>query len=342
MRAAFFREHGGPEVLEVDELPDPEAGRGEVVVRVRAVALNHLDLWARRGLPGLELEFPHVGGSDIAGVVERVGEGVGSWSPCDRVVVNPSLWCGECEWCVRGEESLCRRYRVLGEHVDGGLAEEVRVPARNLLALPEGVPFERAAAAPLVYQTAWRALLNRGGLRAGESVLVTGASGGVATAAVQIAKLAGAAVYAVTSGPENVRRVRELGADVVFDRLEEEFSRSVWEATGKRGVDLVLDSVGEAVWEGCVRALAKGGRLVTYGATTGADGRVDIRRVFWNQLDIRGSTMASRAEFEEVMALVFAGRLDPVVDAVLPLDEIREAHARLEEGALFGKVVLTP
>lgn len=342
MRAAFFREHGGPEVLEVDELPDPEAGRGEVVVRVRAVALNHLDLWARRGLPGLELEFPHVGGSDIAGVVERVGEGAGSWSPGDRVVVNPSLWCGECEWCVRGEESLCRRYRVLGEHVDGGLAEEVRVPARNLLALPEGVPFERAAAAPLVYQTAWRALLNRGGLRAGESVLVTGASGGVATAAVQIAKLAGAAVYAVTSGPENVRRVRELGADVVFDRLEEEFSRSVWEATGKRGVDLVLDSVGEAVWEGCVRALAKGGRLVTYGATTGADGRVDIRRVFWNQLDIRGSTMASRAEFEEVMALVFAGRLDPVVDAVLPLDEIREAHARLEEGALFGKVVLTP
>lgn len=342
MRAAFFREHGGPGVLEVGELPDPEAGPGEVVVRVRAVALNHLDLWARRGLPGLELEFPHVGGSDIAGVVERVGEGVGSWSPCDRVVVNPSLWCGECEWCVRGEESLCRRYRVLGEHVDGGLAEEVRVPARNLLALPEGVPFERAAAAPLVYQTAWRALLNRGGLRAGESVLVTGASGGVATAAVQIAKLAGAAVYAVTSGPENVRRVRELGADVVFDRLEEEFSRSVWEATGKRGVDLVLDSVGEAVWEGCVRALAKGGRLVTYGATTGADGRVDIRRVFWNQLDIRGSTMASRAEFEEVMALVFAGRLDPVVDAVLPLDEIREAHARLEEGALFGKVVLTP
>lgn len=342
MRAAFFREHGGPEVLEVDELPDPEAGRGEVVVRVRAVALNHLDLWARRGLPGLELEFPHVGGSDIAGVVERVGEGAGSWSPGDRVVVNPSLWCGECEWCVRGEESLCRRYRVLGEHVDGGLAEEVRVPARNLLALPEGVPFERAAAAPLVYQTAWRALLNRGGLRAGESVLVTGASGGVATAAVQIAKLAGAAVYAVTSGPDNVRRVRELGADVVFDRLEEEFSRSVWEATGKRGVDLVLDSVGEAVWEGCVRALAKGGRLVTYGATTGADGRVDIRRVFWNQLDIRGSTMASRAEFEEVMALVFAGRLDPVVDAVLPLDEIREAHARLEEGALFGKVVLTP
>lgn len=342
MRAAFFREHGGPGVLEVGELPDPEAGRGEVVVRVRAVALNHLDLWARRGLPGLELEFPHVGGSDIAGVVERVGEGAGSWSPGDRVVVNPSLWCGECEWCVRGEESLCRRYRVLGEHVDGGLAEEVRVPARNLLALPEGVPFERAAAAPLVYQTAWRALLNRGGLRAGESVLVTGASGGVATAAVQIAKLAGAAVYAVTSGPENVRRVRELGADVVFDRLEEEFSRSVWEATGKRGVDLVLDSVGEAVWEGCVRALAKGGRLVTYGATTGADGRVDIRRVFWNQLDIRGSTMASRAEFEEVMALVFAGRLDPVVDAVLPLDEIREAHARLEEGALFGKVVLTP
>ena len=328
--------------MEVGELPDPEPGRDEVVLRVRAAALNHLDLWARRGLPGLELELPHVGGSDMAGVVERTGEGVTGWSRGDRAVVNPSLWCGECEWCVRGEESMCRRYRILGEHVAGGLAERVRVPARNLLALPEGIPFQRAAAAPLVYQTAWRALLNRGELRPGESVLITGASGGVSTAAIQIAKLAGATVHAATSGPENVRRVRELGADRVFDRLEEDFSRGVWEATEKRGVDLVLDGVGEAVWEACVRALAKGGRFVTYGATTGAEGRVDIRRVFWHQLDLRGSTMASRSEFEAVMALVFGGRLNPAVDAVLPLEEIREAHARLEEGDVFGKLVITP
>lgn len=342
MRAAYFAQHGGPEVLEVGELPDPEPGPGQVLLRVRAAALNHLDLWTRRGLPGLELEMPHVGGSDIAGTVEVPGEGVEGWQPGQRVVVNPSLWCGRCEACARGEESLCRRYRILGEHVSGGLAERVAVPATNLYAIPEGFPFEQAAAAPLVFQTAWRALVGRAGLRPGETVLVTGASGGVSTAAIQIARLAGATVYAVTSGPENVRRVAELGADVVIDRLEEDFSRRVWEETGKRGVDVVVDGVGEAVWEGCLRSLAPAGRLVTYGATTGARGELDIRRVFWKQLRVIGSTMASRSEFEEAMRSVFAGRLQPVVDEVLPLDRIREAHERLERGEVFGKLVLVP
>lgn len=342
MRAAYFEEHGGPEVLRVGELPDPRPGRGEVVVAVRAAAMNHLDLWTRRGLPGLELELPHVGGADVAGTVAEVGDGVEGWEAGDRVVVNPSLWCGRCEACIRGEESLCRRYRILGEHVPGGFAELVAVPGRNLLRLPEDVAWERAAAAPLVYQTAWRALVGRAALRAGETVLVTGASGGVATAAIQIAGLAGATVYAVTSGPENVRRVRELGADVVVDRLEEDFSRTVWKATDRRGVDVVLDSVGEAMWEGCVRALAADGRLVTYGGTTGPEVTLDVRRVFWRQLRILGSTMASRAEFERVMGLVLEGRLEPVVDEVLPLDEIRAAHERLEGGEVFGKLVLTP
>lgn len=342
MRAAYFEEHGGPEVLRVGELPDPRPGRGEVVVAVRAAAMNHLDLWTRRGLPGLELELPHVGGADVAGTVAEVGDGVEGWEAGDRVVVNPSLWCGRCEACIRGEESLCRRYRILGEHVSGGFAELVTVPGRNLLRLPEDVAWERAAAAPLVYQTAWRALVGRAGLRAGETVLVTGASGGVATAAIQIAALAGATVYAVTSGPENVRRVRDLGADVVVDRLEEDFSRAVWRATDRRGVDVVLDSVGEAMWEGCVRALAADGRLVTYGGTTGPEVTLDVRRVFWRQLRILGSTMASRAEFERVMGLVLEGRLEPVVDEVLPLDEIRAAHERLEGGEVFGKLVLTP
>lgn len=342
MKAAYFEEHGGPEVLRVGELPDPEPRHCEALVRVRAAALNHLDLWARRGLPGLELEMPHIGGSDIAGVVEETGVGVEGWESGDRVIVNPSLWCGRCEWCARGEESLCRRYRILGEHVPGGLAELVAVPARNLYRIPEGFPFEEAAAVPLVFQTAWRALIGGARLQPGETLLVTGGSGGVATAAIQIGKLAGATVHAVTSGPENVRRVRELGADLAIDRLEEDFSRRVWDATEKRGVDVVLDSVGESAWEDCLRALAPGGRLVTYGATTGPEGRIDIRRLFWKQLRVIGSTMASRGEFEEVMRLVFAGRLEPVVDEVLPLERIREAHERLERGEAFGKLVLRP
>lgn len=342
MRATYFEEQGGPEVLEFGELPDPEPGGGEVRLSVRAAALNHLDLWTRRGLPGLELEMPHVGGSEVAGEVEVVGARVDRWEPGDRVVVNPALWCGRCEWCIRGEESLCRRFRILGEHIRGGMAEKVVVPARNLLPIPDGFPFEQAAAAPLVFQTAWRALVGRSHLRPGETLLVTGASGGVSTGAIQIGKLAGATVYAVTSGSENARRVAELGADLVIDRREEEFSRRVWEETGKRGVDVVLDSVGEAVWEGAVRALAPGGRLVTYGATTGAEGRVNIRRLFWRQLQVIGSTMASRSEFEEVMRLVFAGRLKPVVDDVLRLERIREAHERLERGEVFGKLVLRP
>lgn len=342
MKAAYFEEHGGPEKMMVGELPDPVAGPGEVVVRVEAVALNHLDLWVRRGLPGIDLDLPHVGGSDIAGFVEEVGDGVEGWETGDRVVVNPGLWCGDCEWCARGEHSLCDEYGILGEHMDGGAAERVAVPARNLYELPEDFPYEEAAAVPLVFQTAWRALKTRAGLRAGESVLITGASGGVSTAAIQIARLSGARVFAVTSGPENVERVRELGADVVIDRLEEDFSRVVWEETGERGVDVVLDSVGEEMWRGCVRALAKKGRLVTYGATTGPSGELDIRRVFWKQIQVMGSTMATRAEFQEVMDLVFAGRLDPVIDVAWPLDRVRDAHERLEEGGQFGKVVLIP
>lgn len=342
MKAAFIREHGEPDTLEVGELPDPEPGRDEVVVEVRAAALNHLDLWVRRGLPGLDLEFPHVGGADVAGVVEAVGSAVSRWEPGDRVAVNPGLWCGECEWCVRGEHSLCESYAILGEHISGGLAERVAVPGRNLYRVPDGYPLRKAAAVPLVFQTAWRGLISRAGLGAGETVLVTGASGGVSTAAVQIAKLVGAEVYAVTSGPENVRLVRELGADHVIDRLEEDFSEVVWNATGRRGVDVALDSVGEAVFEDCVRAMAKNGRLVTYGATTGPHAELDIRRAFWKQLQVIGTTMASRSEFERVMDLVCAGELGPVIDEVWPLERVREAHERLEAGDQFGKILLTP
>jgi len=342
MFAAFFRRHGAPEVMQTGEAPEPVAATGTVIVSVRAVALNHLDLWVRRGLPGLVLDLPHIGGSDVAGVIDELGPGVDGWKVGDRVAVNPSLWCGTCEWCERGEHPLCVDFKILGEHVAGGTAERVRVASRNLYRIPDELDFRLAAAAPLAYQTAWRALRTRARLVAGETVLVTGASGGVSTAAIQIARLLGARVLAVTSGPANVERVREIGAEVVFDRLEGDFSEGVKEHTSGRGVDVVLDSVGQATWAQCLRSLARLGRLVTYGATTGAQGAVEIRHTFWKQISVSGSTMATKAEFEAVMGHVVAGDLIPVVGDMLPLQAIREAHERLEAGAVFGKLVLEP
>ncbi|GIV95649.1 MAG: alcohol dehydrogenase [Herpetosiphonaceae bacterium] len=342
MKAAFFREHGPVEVLEYAELPDPVPGPGEALVRVRAVALNHLDLHVRRGLPGLKLQLPHIGGSDIAGEVAALGEGITGWEPGDRVVVNPSVGCGQCEWCVMGEESMCVRFRIIGEHMPGGTAEYVTVPAANLYKIPADYPFEQAAAAPLVFATAWRALITQGRLRAGESVLIVGAGGGVATAAIQIARLAGAKVFAASRSREKLERARELGADELLDSGED-FSREIWMRTGKRGVDVVLENVGAVTWERSLRSLGRGGRLVTYGATTGPQVPIDVRQVFWKQYSISGSTMSNRHEFATVMRLVFwERRIQPVVDRVLPLSEIREAHRLLESAEQFGKVVLTP
>ena len=341
MRAAIFSEHGGPEVVRVEEVPTPQPGAGEVRVRVRAASLNHLDLWVRRGLP-IETTMPHIGGSDVAGVVDAAGPGVDGAVIGTRVVADPSL---DYDWYDqegRGAAFADPPMRLLGEHTDGGFAEYAVVPARNLLQLPDHVRFDHAAAAGLVFVTAWRGLMTRGGLRAGERVLVTGASGGVGSAAVQIARLAGARVFAVTSGPENVERVRELGADVVYDRRAVDYARELWRDTAKRGVHLVFDSVGQALWEQNVRSLAVRGRLVTYGATSGADGSTEIRRVFWRQLSILGSTMGSPAEYREVMRLVFEGRLSPVIHEVMPLSEARRAHELLEAGAVFGKIVLSP
>lgn len=340
MRAALFYEHGGPEMLRIEEIDVPRPGPGEVRIRVRAVALNHLDLWVRRGLP-IDIELPHIGGSDIAGEVDDVGPGVERVQPGERAVVNPSLWCGECEWCLRGEQSQCVDYRIIGEHVRGGAAEFVVVPARNVYPISDGVSFERAAAAPLVFMTAWRGLITQGRLRPGDTVLITGASGGVSTAAIQIARFAGARVMALTSAPY-IDRVRELGAHVAYDRADEDWSRALWRDTDRRGVDVVFDSVGSAIFGQCVRSLARAGRMVVYGATTGPTAELDLRVLFWKQLHILGSTMANQAEFRRVMDLVFAGEFDPVVDSVRPLSEIREAHARLESGEAFGNIVLVP
>ncbi|MBA2245014.1 MAG: alcohol dehydrogenase catalytic domain-containing protein [Gemmatimonadetes bacterium] len=341
MRAAIFHEHGGPEQLRIEEVPRPEPGPGEVLVEVRAAAMNHLDLWVRRGLP-IEITMPHIGGSDVAGVIAEVGSGVTGVTVGERVVVNPSLWCGRCRWCIRGEESLCVHYRILGEHTNGGFAEFVAVPATNVYPLPESISFEAAAALPVSYQTAWRALITRAALRAGEDVLVLGASGGTAIATIQIAKLAGARVFAVTSGAESVARVRELGADLVYDRTEVDFSREVYRETGKQGVDVVVEGIGEATWTPSLRALAPNGRLVNYGATTGSKVVSDLRLIFWKQLQIIGTTMASRSEFEAMLRVALRGEIRPVIDIVLPLDQVREAHERLEAGDQFGKIVLVP
>ncbi|MGH7468793.1 MAG: zinc-binding dehydrogenase [Longimicrobiales bacterium] len=340
MRAAIFHEQGGPEVIRIEDVPRPIPGPTEVLLQVHAASLNHLDLWVRRGLP-IETPMPHIGGSDVAGEVVELGSGVTGVEPGARVVVDPSLPCGRCTWCGRGETSVCTDYRILGEHTQGGFAEFVAVPAANLYRVPPGTDLVRAAAAPLAFLTAWRALHTRARLAPGESVLITGASGGVATAAIQIAKRLNARVFAVTTGA-NMERVRALGADVVYDREQVDYARALWRDTEKRGVDVVLDSVGAATWQANLRCLARLGRLVVYGATTGPMGETDLRLLFWKQVQIIGTTMSTHAEFRAVMDLVFAGQLQPVVDSVMPLEEARAAHQRLEQGAQFGKIVLEP
>jgi NADPH:quinone reductase-like Zn-dependent oxidoreductase len=286
--------------------------------------------------------MPHIGGSDIAGVVDTVGAGVGGIPAGTRVVVDPSLDYGWYDGTPSGPNLPAPEFRIIGEHTQGGFAEFCVVPSANLVELPDSVSFEIAAAGSLVGVTAWRALMVRGGLKAGERVLITGASGGVSTLAIQMARVAGAKVFAVTSGAENVERAKELGADFVYDRDQADWGREVFRDSGKSGVDLVLDSVGQAIWPSCLRALAVGGRLVTFGATTGAAGDTEIRMVFWKQLSILGSTMGDPSDYRKAMDLVFRGEVEPVIHAVLPLEEARTAHEMLEAGEVFGKVVLTP
>jgi len=341
MRAAVFAENGGPDVIEVRQVPVPEPGPGEVRIKVEAAAMNHLDLWLRRGLP-IDTPMPHIGGSDMAGIVDAVGVGAHSVPLGTHVAVDPSIGYDWYDGERRGASFDDLPFQIIGEHTQGGFAEYAVVPAANLLEIPRGVSSETAAAAGLVFVTAWRALMTQGRLQAGERILITGGSGGVGTAAIQIAVRAGAEVYALTGGAEKVRQAEELGAHVVYDRHKIDFSREVWRDTAKRGVDVVFDTVGESVWPQCLRALAVGGRLVTSGATTGSRGVTEIRAVFWKQLSIIGSTMGSPAEFRKVMRLVFDGSLEPVIHAVLPLDKTREAHEMLEAGKVFGKIVLVP
>jgi NADPH:quinone reductase-like Zn-dependent oxidoreductase len=340
MRAALFHSHGGPDVITIGEVPTPSPGPGEVRVKVRAAALNHLDLFVRRGISSLKLPLPHVGGADAAGVVDAVGPEVADWQPGDEVVINPSLPCQRCPACRAGEQPLCSRYRILGEHTAGTFAEQVVVPADRLRAKPAHLDWVGAASVALVFQTAWRALISRAALRAGETLLVLGSGGGVATAALQVGRLAGARVLAVASSPERAELARQLGAEEVLERREGTWARAAWDATGRRGADVILDSVGESTWPDTIRTAAPGGRIVTCGATTGPEAPTDLRYVFWRQLAILGSTMASDAEYDAVMNQIDRGRLHPVVGKVLDLEEAGAAHRMLEAGEVAGKLVL--
>ncbi len=340
MQAIRFHEFGGPEVLRYEEMPTPQAGPGEVLVALRAAALNHLDLFVRQGgVPKTPL--PHVGGADGAGVVLENGPGAGRYAPGTRVFFDPGLSDGTCDFCARGEHSLCDRWEILGEHRDGTFAQAVCVPEVNLRPIPEAISFEEAAAFPLVFLTAWRMVVTKARVRPGETVLILGIGGGVAIAALQIAKQAGARVFVTSSDDAKLERAQTLGADVLINHKTADFSKEVWGLTQKRGVDVVVDDVGAATWSGSVRALAKGGRLITCGATSGPKPDEDIRRIFQKQITIHGSTMGTRHDWEQLNRLLPTGKLRPVVDRAFPLEHMAAAQERMEKAEQFGKIVVT-
>lgn len=342
MRALTISRHGGLDVLEYrDDLPEPRLQRAtDVRVRVEAAALNHLDLFVLDGLPGVTITPPWIVAADAVGVVDAVGDAVTSVRPGERVVINPGISCRECEYCTAGEQPLCVRYKLLGEHLPGTAAEWTVVPAANVRAIPAEVPATVAAAFPLATLTAWRMLVTRARVRAGETVLIQGIGGGVALAALQIAKRLGAAVWATSASDEKLRRAAALGADAGFNHHTVDVGKEVRARTGKRGVDVVVDNVGRATWSQSLGALGRSGRLVTCGATSGPIVETDVRRLFWNQWMILGSTMGNDAEFDAVVDELRQGRLLPPVDSVFPLAEGRAAFARLASGDRFGKVVI--
>jgi NADPH:quinone reductase-like Zn-dependent oxidoreductase len=339
VKAVRFHEHGSPDVLRYEDAPDPTPQIGRAIVRVRACALNHLDLWQRRGIERVRIPFPHISGADVSG--EVVDAGGSTWTIGARVMVQPGLGCGKCPACAEGADNQCADYDLLGYRSDGGYAELVSVPLENLIPIPDYIGFVQAAAFPLTFLTAWHMLVSRARVRAGDTVLVLAGGSGVGQAAIQVARLFGARVFS-TSGPEKIDRTRALGAEEVFDHYTVEYDKEMRRLTNGRGADILIEHVGEATWDRSVRALARGGRLVTCGATTGHKAGIDLRHLFARQLSLLGSYMGTRAELIEAAQHFFAGRLAPVVDEVLPLSRAAEAHARLEAKAQFGKIVLTP
>jgi NADPH:quinone reductase-like Zn-dependent oxidoreductase len=342
MKAIVLNHHGGPEVLEAAELPEPTPGPGEVLVDIRACALNRLDLFVRGGLPGLPVALPHVLGSDIAGVVAALGEGVAEEWRGREVVLNPGLSCGRCEACLSGWDNLCPSYHILGETARGGYAERIVVPVANLVDKPAGLSWIEAAAFPLTFLTAWQMLVVRAQVRPGETVLLHAVGSGVGTAGLQIAKLLGARVIALASSDAKLERARELGADATIRSSDADWPKQVraLEGVGRRGVDVVFEHVGQATWADSIKLCRNGGRLVICGASSGWDARTDLRHVFFRQIQILGSTMGSKASLFTIARLVGEGRLRPIVDRVFPLAEAAEAHRYLDRREQFGKVVL--
>ncbi len=340
MKTVLFRQHGGTEVLEYSDFPLPQPAEGEVLVRLKVAALNRLDLWVRNGWPGIRLDYPHIPGADGAGVVVQAGPGRSIYKPGDRVVINPNLSCGNCPACQQGMDNRCRDWELLGETRRGTYAEYIALQDRNLYPIPDGFDEAKAAAAALVYQTAWHSLISVGRLQAGETVLIVGASGGVNIASIQIAKLAGATVYVIGSGPEKMALAQASGADVVIDRSQDEnWAKKIFSITDKRGVDIVVDNVG-TTFPQSFRAAAKGGRILTVGNTGGAKIEIDNRFIFGKHLSVLGSTMSPRHDFTTVMDLIFQGRLTPIIGANFPLKEARPAQQLLESGKQMGKILL--
>jgi NADPH:quinone reductase-like Zn-dependent oxidoreductase len=337
MKAILIREHGGLDKLTMADVPDPEPRAGEAVVRVRAVALNHLDIWLRRGVPGHTFPLPMIPGSEVSGVIESVDDP--RWQVGDEVIVAPGYSCGHCVACLSGNDPLCRHYGLFGETISGGAAEKISVPVRNLIRKPASLSFAEAAAFPLDMLTAWHMLVARAQLRIGETVLVHAGGSGVGSAAIQIAKLWGATVYATAGSAEKASRARALGADATIVYTKVDFLDEVRKLTGKRGVDVVFEHIGGETFERSMRALARGGRLVTCGATAGGEATINLRLVFFKLLSILGSTMGSLAELHEIVKLVEQGRLHPVIDRVLPLADFAEGHRLLEAREVFGKIV---
>ena len=340
MKTILFHQHGGPEVLEYTDFPTPEPKPGEALIRLRAAALNRMDVMVRNGWPGLKLEMPHINGADGAGEIVEIIDTVTDLKVGDRVVINANLGCGSCEFCLAGRDNLCTNWHLLGETIRGTYAEYICLPTRQLYKLPNDFDVHQAAAAALVYQTAWHSLVKRGNIQKGETVLIVGAGGGVNTASVQIAKLMGAQVVMVGSDAQKLAMAESIGADILIDRSKEsDWSKSVFLATNKRGVDVAVDNVGTTFMQS-LRALRKGGRLLTVGNSGGPKFEIDNRYIFAKHLSIIGSTMSPLADFKEVMDLIVAGKLKPILDKMYPLKDAAAAQERLWRNENFGKITL--
>lgn len=347
MKAILLHEHGDIENLKYSDYPTPVPREKEVLVKIKGVALNHLDLFVRKGIPGLNLEMPHILGSDISGTINQIHETVddNKLKIGQGVVIDPGIYCGTCEFCSRGEHSLCPTYQILGEHKRGGYAEFIAVPASHVIPIPESSPISllHMAAFPLTFMTAYRMLIARAKLKVGEDVLITGISGGVALAALQIAKIMGARIFVTSSSEEKLRRAKDLGADFLINYNETpDYHKEIFKMTNKRGVDVVVDSAGQATWEKSLRTLRKGGRLVTCGATTGPIVKTNLNLLFWKQFNLLGSTMGSRSDLNAVLDLAWKGKVQPIVDQIIPLELAQSAHRLLETGEHFGKIILQP